>query len=612
MRKLVSCITVAALLTITSAMPGESYEAFAQSKQALFINEVMASNKSTIRDGDVGDPDYGGQGGAYSDWIEIYNSGAKNVDLTGYTISDDTTTWVFPKGVVPTKGYLLVWASNKDKIAPDGQLHTNFKMSSSGETITLKDPQGILVDSVKTGALTDDNSYGREEDGSNNFVIFKKATPGSENKGETNTVKEPEFSRKGGFYTSGFTLKLNSDDAGTNIYYTTDGSDPVPEAAGTKKYTDGITIKSRAGEPNVISVFEDTVPTGEVFKCSIIKAVSVKEDGSMSKIITNSYFVDPSIHKKFDLPVISLVTDNSNFFDSTKGIYSMYNSYKSGPEWERPIHVEFFEKNGDLGFSHSCGVRLNGRISRDFPQKALRLYADREYDDTNRIDYKIFPGLTNEVSGNAITSFERLLLRASGSDCSRTMFRDALVQSLAEDIKLDTQAYRPCQVFLNGEYWGLYNIRERYDNKYFASHYNLDKDKVALLEYGVDYYLYGKLDINEGTKEDEQAYLNDVVKYVETNSLSEESNYDYIKTKVDVDNFIDHMIVNIFASNLDWPGSNFAMWRYKTDDGKYHPEAPYGQDGRWRYIIKDCDMSFGQYGISDASLDRLSYVMNRS
>lgn len=612
MRKFLSGLVAVVLLT-SIIVWGANSTVSADTGDTLFINEVMAANKSVIRDGDLDDPDEGINGGAYSDWIEIYNAGAEPADLTGYSLSDSSATWTFPHGTIPGNGYLLIWASDKDKVAAGGQLHTNFKITSSGEPITLKKPDGTVVDSITTIGLEDDQSYGRINDGSAEFIVFSGTTPGSSNKNGIAPVKEPVFSHDGGFYTGAFDLLLSTDEPGVKIYYTKDGSDPVPGAPGTIEYTGGISIKSRAGEPNEHSMLiSGGLPEGEVFKCSMIKAAAVRTDGVGSSVVTNSYFVDQDMLTRYDLPIISIVTDKANFFDPTTGIYVNGNYDNRGPEWERPIHMEFFEKDGTPGFSKYCGVRINGEITRGAPQKSLRLYADRGYDDSEKIKYDIFPGLKDKVSGKKITSFKRLLLRNSGTELRFTLFRDALMHSLVSHTNLDTQAYRPSIVFLNGEYWGIYNIRERYDNTYFASHYNLDKDNVAQLEFTVDFLLFGDIEVDEGTPEDAQAYKDDILEYLRSNPVSVQSNYEHIKTKMDVDNYMNYQIANIYFANTDWPGTNVSIWKYKTDDGQYHPEAPYGQDGRWRWMIRDTDFGFGFVNGGQYTDNTLAYAASRT
>ena len=694
MRKVLSVIFVVIMLMLVIT-PTDVLQVCAQN-QVLFINEIMAANDQTIRDGDIDDKKDGNNGGAYSDWIEIYNSSDQPIDLTGYTISDSGATWVFPQCTIQARGYLLVWASDKDKVARDGQLHTNFKLSASGEEVILKAPNGNVVDYVNYESLLDDQSYGRRTDGSSEFVIFTKSTPSYSNSMGTALVNEPVFSKDGGFYTQAFDLEITTNEPRTQIYYTMDGSDPEPGKSGTYQYTGRIEIKSRAGEANVLSMISNIstdfsnqwrAPKGEVFKCTTVKAVAIRDDGSRSKVITHSYFVDPNIKTRYTLPVISVVTDYDNLFDPSVGIYYGSNAEKRGKEWERPAHVEFFEPGGKLGFSQNIGLRIHGNYTRKFPQKSFRLYADGENGDLGEFKYEIFPDLTKKGNGKKMKTFERLILRQSGNDWSSTYMRDAMMQSLVSHINiLDTQAARPAVLFLNGEYWGVYYIRERYDKEYLSEHYNLDEDRVAIIEpksqqngggfnFGFDpnqnwnggfdpnqnwnggfdpnqnwnggfdpnqnwnggfdpnQNWNGGFDPNqnwnggfnpnpnwgggadpaqvisveEGTQEDADAYTNEVINYLKSNSITQKSTYEYIKTKIDIDNYIVYNIAEIFFGNTDWPGNNVSIWRYKTDDGQYHPEAPYGQDGRWRWFLKDVDFGFGLYN-KPVNHDTLSYA----
>ncbi len=583
----------------------------AENGQTMFINEIMASNAQTIRDGDVEDPDEGSNGGAYSDWIEIYNASTQPIDLTGYTLSDSGATWTFPQGIVQARGYLLVWASDKNKVAKDGQLHANFKLSASGEEVVLKSPNGTIVDSVTFISLADDQSYGRMTDGASKFEVFSKASPRKANSNGSVLVKVPVFSKNGGFYTESFDLELTTDTSGAKIYYTTDGSDPVPGASGTKEYNSSIKIKSRLGDPNVLcmvqNISSDTwnswkAPKGEVFKCTTLKAVVVRNDGIKSKVVTRSYFVDQNMNSRYSLPVISIVTDYDNLFDPATGIYMRGNSEKTGSEWERPAHIEFYEDNGTMGFAQNIGLRIHGGFSRKYPQKSFRIYADAGYDDSTEFKYEVFPGYTKKGNGKKMKSYERLLLRQSGNDWSYAYMRDEMMQSLVSHVKgLDTQAERPAILFLNGEYWGVYHIRERYDKEYLEDHYNLDDDNVAILE------VQKNIEVQEGTSEDATAYTNDVINYLYSNSITKAGTYEYIKTKIDIENYINYYVAEIFFGNTDWPGNNVAIWKYKTEDGKYHPEAPYGQDGRWRWLLKDTDFGFGLYNKS-VSHDTLRFA----
>lgn len=599
MRRLLCFILLAALFTVLAVIPAGYAKASSKAGTVgvLHINEIMSSNTYTVRDGDFLDEKDGLKGGSYSDWLEIYNLSGKAIDLTGYKLSDSAATWIFPKGIVPANGYLLIWASGKDKVTPDGQLHTNFKLDASGETITLANPDGSVCDSIKYISMSDDESYGAKTDGYSSYVTFSEATPGASNSEGILPVQPPVFSKEGGLYTEAFNLVLSTSDLMTHakdafseresIYYTLDGSDPVPGALGTIKYIESIPVKSKIGEPNNISLIstgEDwKEPKGEVFKCWTIKAVTVSSDGEKSKIITNSYFVDTDIFKRYSLPIISIVTDKSNIFDSKKGLYTTKGV-------REPIHIEAYDKDGSLWFSQYAGAELFGHSTAKFPQKPLKIYASEDYDDKDTFKYNIFPGL-KDSEGNKIKSFKRLLLRNSGNDWYKTMLRDGLMQNLVSHLNIGTQAYRPSVVFLNGEFWGIHDIRERYDKYYFASHFNLDKDKLAILSWGISEN--ETIDILEGSTQDKDAYLNDIIAYLKANSIEEKSVYENIKAKMDVNNFIEYQLSQIYFANPDWPGNNVVAWKYKTVDGKYHPEAPAGQDGRWRWALKDTDLGFG-------------------
>ncbi len=167
------------------------------------------------------------------------------------------------------------------------------------------------------------------------------------------------------------------------------------------------------------------------------------------------------------------------------------------------------------------------------------------------------------------------------------MFRDVLVQGLVSHLNIDTMAYRPSVLFLNGEFWGIYNIREFYDKNYLQAHYGADKNKVVMLD------VYKTPKVIEGEAGDAKLYQDEVINYLKNNDITNSSVYENIKTKIDIENYINYNVIEIYCGNTDWPSNNTSIWKYKTDDGKYHPEASYGLDGRWRWLLKDTDFAFG-------------------
>ena len=418
------------------------------------------------------------------------------------------------------------------------------------------------------------------------------------------SLNPPVFSASGGYFEQPFELTLTAGTANASIYYTLDGSEPT---LASTLYSAPLLIHSRVGEPNKFSAIPDVSPrwippAGEVFKATVVRARVISADGQeISPTVTSTFIVDKE--KRYTLPVVSVVTDPINFFDSRYGIYVMGDIYnnlynpasslnpwerpanyiETGQEWERPVHLEYFDGNGDLGFSLDANARINGAATRERAQKTLRLYTVCDPECNNPIDYNIFPGLTNKITGAPIQEFKTILLRNSGNDWERTMFRDALLQRLVSHTSLDTQAYRPTIVFLNGEYWGIHNLRERFDEYYLESHYGIAPGEVTILA-------EDKLIIT-GEPGDEQDYL-DMLNFAATHDMADPANYAYIQTQMDVENYIDYQLSEIYFDNANWPHVNIKFWQKKTgqpDD----PNAPYGQDGRWRWMLYDTDFGFG-------------------
>ena len=232
-------------------------------------------------------------------------------------------------------------------------------------------------------------------------------------------------------------------------------------------------------------------------------------------------------------------------------------------DWERPIHIELYEPTGELGFSIDAGVKIYGAWSRAFPEKSLAIYTRWNY-GFEKIPYKIFPDLP-------IKKFNNIILRNSGNDWGYTMFRDAMMHTLVKSTGIDIQAYRPAVVYLNGEYWGIHNIREKINEHYIADHYNVNPDSIDLLE------LNGDIIIGNNTK------YRELINYVNSYNLSVNSNYNHVKSLMDVDEFICYMVSEIYFDNGDWPGNNIKFWRSQS------------QSGKWRWIMFDTDFGFGLY-----------------
>jgi Leucine-rich repeat (LRR) protein len=428
-------------------------------------------------------------------------------------------------------------------------------------------------------------------------------------------LSNPKFSQPSGFYEDSFLLTLSTDDPNANIYFSLDGSEP---SVSSQVYSESILITSRAGEPNQYSAIESIAadwnqPESEVAKATIVRAKVInKQISSYSATVTHTYFLGLDFNDRYTLPILSLVADPDDLFNKNSGIYVLGESYaeikdsdltedekqltanfnQHGREWERPIHIEFFENGEQAIFSQNGGVRIHGGGSRRMPQKSLRIYAGSEYDLQEFFEYPLFTGQIKDLENKSSAAYKVFLLKNSGQDWMVSMIRDPFIQDLVSHTQLDTQSGRPVIVFLNGEYWGIYNLQERYDEYYFSNQYNINPNEVTILrQNGV---------LFKGNPGD-QTHYSSLLGYISKNNLSDPHHYEYIQTQMDVDNYIDYLITEIYTGNNDWPDKNIYLWRKTTD--KYSPGSPNGHDGRWRWMIIDMDFGFGLQGYGEGYKD---------
>ena len=427
-------------------------------------------------------------------------------------------------------------------------------------------------------------------------------------------LSPPQFSTDGGFYDELFTLTLSSV-PGNTVFYTTDGSDPRTSDT-AMEYTAGILIYDNTDEPNVYSAIKDITlydynpPDFNVDKGIIIRAVAKTPTGEYGELATQSYFVGKTEDYYSDLRVISLVTDSNNLFDPNTGAYMVGNHYyewlnsddfypmddgdvnnptnynKDGRESEFPVTIQVFE-DGKPAYTADVGARISGNWSRGFVQKSIRLYARKEY-GTKKMEYTFFDGLT-DINGNPIDKFDKVTLWNGGNDAETLHFRDAFIQDLAEDLAVDTMASEPYLLFINGEFWGFYLLREKVEDDYIKSHYGLDKADIALIKNG---------SLDAGTEEDSDDYWN-FCKWVADADMTDSRNYMEFCSKMDLQSFMDYMAVETYVNNSDWANgytNNWIVWRSKT----VHPDIPEA-DGKWRFVFYDMDITSGLYGSTETS-----------
>lgn len=515
------------------------------------ISEIQSANAFTLADSE----------GEYSDWIEIQNTGPDAVPLNGYGLSDDPGIpfkWTFPEMTLESGRFLVVFASGKGAVlSTNGGLpepHANFEIDAQGETLTLSSPDGGVIDSVTIGPTPLDASFGRTKDGGEAWVFFEYPTPGRANgSGFASVAGQVEVQPQAGFYTGGVSVTLSADQA-EQIRYTLDGADP-----------------------NRLSVpYSGPV---RIARTTAFKARAFRQGALPGPVRTATYFIDEAV----SLPAVSLSTDPDYLFDPDIGIYVEGNGTAVGgypgfpfgspanywEDWERPASVEFFEPGGGSGFSVQAGIRIHGKTTRTLPQKSFAVFARGKY-GSKEIEYPLFPDLP-------VREFKSFVLRNGGSDNIATRgavhFRDGLTSLLVKSLDLESLAYRPCVVFVNGAYWGIYEIRENLNKHYLDSHFGVDPEAVDILD---DYHkLYPW--VVEGSADG----FNAMIDFMKSADFADDRAAGSVENWMDVDNYLTYMAVQIYFANQDGPGHNCKFWRPRTPSG------------RFRWLLYDTDHSFG-------------------
>lgn len=412
----------------------------------------------------------------------------------------------------------------------------------------------------------------------------------SSNTGVYGAVAAPKFSMPAGLYEEEFTLELTT---GSNeeIYYTLNGGIPVIGEKGTYHYE----------EPFSLSFTPLRDRNSSYFCGTIIRAMSVDTEGNQSDVGTASYLLSPNIMKKYQLPILSIIADPDDLYDVDTGILFRANTRNKGREWEIPVHIEYFDQEGQMELDMNVGMRLHGAASRDWSFKSFRLYARTEYDANNWMDYPFFEDSyiqplikSGPSTGQELTKFKRIIIRNGGNDGTAwdgTFIRDILAQSLMSDTNLDLQSFSPTVTFLNGEFYGIHNIQERQDEKYIEAHYEIPEEDIVIYEFSYNHMGEQTAEISHGTEEDRLFYQT-LYEFVRDQDMSLDENYNKVLEWMDIENYIDYQIMNIYLANGDWPGNNMKAWRMRTD---YNQSAEYGKDGRLRFIVYDLDFAFGLY-----------------
>jgi len=553
----------------------------------IVINELLASNSGHTYVDSQGEPD---------DWVELYNLGNEPFDVGGMHLTDDPLTptkWQIPTGnaaqtTIAPHGYLVIWA---DRDTADPGLHANFALSAGGEDLSLFDEDGVtLVDSIAFSKQRSDVSYGRFPDGNDSWWFMTVPTPGSPNVRIYEGITEkPKFNFDHGFYDREFFLTMTCETDGAQIYYTIDGSEPY------------MADTSRPG--SVAALYSGPVRVG---KTTCLRAVAVKPGWQPSPIVTRTflfvadvirqsptgvspgpgwptgsingqminYGMDPDVvnHPSYRdlmddallaIPSVSLVTNLANLFDSQTGIY--VNAKRTGQDWERPVSVEMICPDETEGFQIDAGLRIRGGYSRSDsnPKHAFRLFFRNEYG---------LPTLKYPLFGNeGVDEFENIDLRTSqnyswaydGSE-KHTFLRDVFSRDTQRDMGQPYTRSRYYHLYINGQYWGLFQTEERAEASYAQSYFGgatEDYDVVKTVGGNPNYTIEatdGALDAYRLLWEAATVGFNTDDPYYRIQGLNPDGtpNLEYPKL-LDADNLIDYMLCTFYAGDFDGPISNF-------------------------------------------------------
>jgi hypothetical protein len=381
---------------------------------------------------------------------------------------------------------------------------------------------------------------------------------------ESASTLEPHFSLPGGYYDRDIQLKISAPNPNVSVIFTVDGSVPT-HTVGTV-YTQPIRIS--AATPAV----------------TVIRARAVLPGAKLGPVVSASYFVGVSA----SLPMISLIMDPRDVWDPQRGIYA--NPLERGEMWERPVDVTYVDIDRRSGFQVPAGIRIHGGWSRNFDKQSFRLYFRQEY-GLSRLEYPLF-------AGSEVRSFKRLVLHSGGQDwhafphmnyANWTLIRNQLAANLA--LQLDGYAAhsQPALMFINGEPWGIYQIRERIDDRFLADHYGIESaDFLETPE------LLGFREVRMGDGE----HWDHLLHFVETHDLADPANYAYVESQIDVANFIDYNILQIYAADSDWPHHNVYQIR------------PRVQGGRWHWMFWDSDHGFGANLDGQVSTNTIGRVLD--
>jgi len=487
--------------------------------------------------------DYKDEFGEKPGWVEFYNPADTTVNLKGYSLANTSnangTLWTFGDVVIQSHSYLTVFFSGRD--IPDlnlpSNIHVSFELNANGGELFLIDSQQQTEDSVAYPAAIRDLSFAKYFE-SGKWAFSKPPTPNSANsyesyEGQAQQISESSIPKSGYFEKElSFTLPVETEHGIIRC----DTSGAVPNESSMLKSGTALNLT----------------------KTAVLRCVQFKQGVYPSEPILRTYIIGERLPS---LPVVSIAVNPIDMFDPTIGIYVNY-----WKDIELPIQIDFFENGTKHAWSHSAGIRIHGYTSRAYPKKSVAIGFKKKYGQKNLI-YPLFPKHPN------LTKFNWFILRNNGGNFDKDYIRDMLMTSLTEGLGIDYQKGRSVIVYYNGEYFGIYNLRERGNVDYFDTNYGIDENNIDFV----------KLDL-EATHGSDADYQ-DILKWLGNVALDDE-NLESLKKRIDLDNYTNYLQSEIYFSNKDWPGSNLKRWRSRIPVSK------------WKWFLYDTDIGFDSWNPS--------------
>ncbi len=524
-------------------------------KAQIYINEMNLCNISKDLD-----PDYD-----YKGWIEVYNATAQSVDLKDLYFSDEQGVpqkyKLSASRVIPAGGFGVVWLN--DEVANSDGLYLDT--DAEGGLLSVANSAGVIQDQIEYPAQFTNVSYGRATDGGSEWAYFIESSCKLSNNGKRTGLERvvvPVLSQLSGFYNDQVRVSITCETPDAVIRYTLDGSEPTSASA---LYTNTLSFKST------------TVLRAKAFK-----------DGFLEGVAANAtYMIN---ERQTEMAAIFMVVDDRYLNDDMLGIYcvgtngrrkeggnwgDVANYYQN---WTRPAYIDYIDENSKTQIAQMVGISISGQATRSYNQKSMKIKSGKKY-GKNHFEYMAFP----DQPGRRYKSF---VLRNGGQHNTNGGYKDAFLQKLLGDLNLDYQDFHPVALYINGKYWGYYNLRDRHNEDFVYASYGLkDHQQYMVNVPSID---------NLGSNKAYTATYN-TLKSLTGNPEKAAEEYATICSLIDIDNALNYVAAEVYLHNLDWPTNNQMLFRNR-DDG-----------GRWRWIINDLDLSFSTY-----SGDRLKAIINGS